>query len=280
MGLADYEDFIQTDASINPGNSGGALADLDGNVIAINTAITSPAGGNVGIGFAIPINMARTVMDQLIKNGKITRGYLALLPQDLDDSLAAALKLKSKEGTLVGDVTPGGPADKAGIERGDVITEFDGHKVKNSIDLRNQVAQTAPGTKVKVTLVRDGKEKEVRVTLGERPRGRGGQPEQQQQPEVPTSSKLGLSVQDLTPGIAQQLGYQNDRGVVVSNVASGSPADDAGLQAGDLIEEVDHTTVNTVREFDHATRSLHSGDSVAFLVRRGQNTFFVAIQMP
>ncbi len=282
VGLADYEDFIQTDASINPGNSGGALADLDGNVIGINTAISSPSGGNVGIGFAIPINMARNVMDQLIKKGKITRGFLALVPQDIDDNLAKALKLQSTEGALVGDVTPDGPADKGGVKRGDIITEFNGERVKNSTELRNMVAQTAPGTSVKISLLRDGRDMQVKVILGERPRGRGGREEQpeEQQPEAQTSKKLGLSIQNLTPDIAQQLGYKNERGVVVTDVASGSPAEDAGMQQGDLIKEVNRVAVSTAREFNRIVARRGSGDSVALFVRRGQNTFYVALQIP
>ncbi len=281
VGLADYEDFIQTDASINPGNSGGALADLDGNVIAINTAISSPSGGNVGIGFAIPINMAKKVMDQLIDKGKISRGYLALMPQDIDDNLAKAMNLKSTEGALVSNVTPEGPADKAGIKRGDVITEFNGAKVPNSTELRNMVAAMNPGSAVKITLLRDGREMQVTVVLGERPRGRGGrEPQEEQQPDEQTSKKLGLSMQNLTPDIAQQLGYQNERGVVITDVTSGSPADEAGLQQGDLIKEVNRVAVRTVQEVNRIIKSLRGGDSIALLVRRGENTFYTAVQMP
>lgn len=282
VGLADYEDFIQTDASINPGNSGGALADLDGNVIGINTAISSPSGGNVGIGFAIPVNMARNVMDQLMKQGKITRGYLALMPQDIDENLAKALRLKSAEGALVGDVTPEGPADKGGIKRGDIITEFNGEQVKNSTALRNLVAQTAPGTSVKISLLRDGRELQVKVILGERPRGRGGREQQPeaQQPEEQTSKKLGLTIQNLTPDIAQQLGYQREHGVVVTEVAPGSPAEEAGLQQGDLIKEINRVALTSARDFNRILASLRNGESVALLVRRGQNTFYAALQLP
>jgi serine protease Do len=281
VGLADYEDFIQTDASINPGNSGGALADLDGNVIGINTAISSPSGGNVGIGFAIPINMAKREMDELIDKGKISRGYLALVPQDIDEDMAKAMHLKSADGALVGDVTPDGPADKGGIKRGDIITQFEGKKVTNSTELRNLVAQADPGSAAKMTLQRDGKEMQVTVVLGERPKGRGGrasQPEQQQ-PDEQTSKKLGLSMQNLTPDIAQQLGYQNEHGVVITDVASGSPAEESGLQQGDLIKEVNRAAVTTTREFNRIVARLGSGDSVALLVQRGQNTFYVAMQM-
>ncbi|MBN1272547.1 MAG: DegQ family serine endoprotease [Candidatus Aminicenantes bacterium] len=280
VGLADYEDFFQTDASINPGNSGGALADTEGNVIGINTAIASPSGGNVGIGFAIPINMAKKVMEDLISKGKVTRGYVGLVPQDINEDLAKALNLSDTMGVLVGDVDRGGPADKAGIKRGDVILEFDGKKVENSTALRNVAALDKPGTAVKVGLIRDGKKMEVTVTLGERPReGAGGQAPREQQTQPQTSRKLGLSVQTLTPDIAEQLGYQEDSGVVVANVASGSPAEDAGLRRGDLIKEVNRKEVRTVQDFERETKDLKGGDVLALLVRRGQNTFFSTIKV-
>ncbi len=280
VNLADYEDFIQTDASINPGNSGGALADLDGNVVGINTAIYSPSGGNVGIGFAIPINMAKTVMEELISKGKVTRGYLGLIPQDIDNSLAKALNLKSTEGSIVGDVTAEGPAAKAGIKHGDVILEFNGKKIENSTELRNIVAETAPGSAVTVTVLRDGKEKNLTVTLGERPSDEELAKGSESAPGEESQKKLGLSVQTLTPEIAGQLNYKNDHGVVITEVTPGSPADDAGLQRGDLVKEVDQTAVRSVSEFKKAVGALHSGDDIAFLVRRGQNTFYVGIQIP
>jgi serine protease Do len=279
VGLADYEDFIQTDASINPGNSGGALADLDGNVIGINTAITSPSGGNIGIGFAIPINMARQVMSTLMSEGKISRGYLAIYPQDIDQDLAKALKLKSTEGSLVADVTPDGPADKAGIKRGDVIVEFDGKKVENSIQLRNMVAQVTPGKTVEVVLIRNGNEMKIDVRLEERPKGPESESPAQEQPEEQTSRKLGMSIQTLTPDLAEQLGYKNAKGVVITDIAAGSPADDAGLQTGDLIQEVNRRAVQTTQDFENRVKNLKSEDVVALLVRRGANTFFVAVNV-
>ncbi len=280
LGLADYEDFIQTDAAINPGNSGGALADLDGRVIGINTAINSPTGGSVGIGFAIPINMAKNVMETLISDGRVARGYMGILPQDIDENLAAALKLRSTDGSLVGDVTAGGPAEKAGIQRGDVITALDGREIGDSNDLRNRVAQAKPETHLKVALIRDGREKEVTVVLGERPGGSevtgpGTAPEEERSTE-----KLGLSLQDLTPDIAGQLGYQDAKGVLVTAVAAGSAAEGAGLERGDLIEEVGGAAVGSVRDFGKHIADLDSGESVALLVRRGRNTLFRAIVMP
>jgi serine protease Do len=282
VGLTQYEDFIQTDASINPGNSGGALADLDGNVIGINTAISSPSGGSVGIGFAIPINMARQVMDELVSKGKVTRGYLALVPQDIDENMAKALKLKSTAGALVGDVTANGPADKAGIKRGDIIISFNGKKIENSTQLRQVVAQAEPSSTVKVVLLRDGREMPVAVVLGERPSdfsGRNDQPEDV--PEEKTGEKLGLTIQTLTPDIASQLGYRNEQGVLINSVTSGSPADEAGLRRGDLIKEVNRAEVRTAQEFKHLISRAQSGDSIVLLVsRRGQNTFYAAIQIP
>jgi serine protease Do len=281
VGLAQYEDFIQTDASINPGNSGGALADLDGNVVGINTAISSPTGGNVGIGFAIPINMAKKIMDELVAKGKVTRGYLALMPQDVNESLAKGLKLKSTAGALVGDVTAEGPADKAGIQRGDIITDFNGKKVENSNQLRAVVADAEPGSTAKVILLRNGREMTVPVVLGERPKdfdaNRSGDEEV---PEEQTGEKLGLTLQALTPEIARQLGYQNEDGVLIGGVTAGSPADDAGLRRGDLIKEANRAEVGSVQEFRRAVGRLQSGDSLVLLVRRGQNTSYAAIQVP
>ncbi len=280
VGLADYEDFFQTDASINPGNSGGALADTEGNVIGINTAIASPSGGNVGIGFAIPINMAKKVMEDLISKGEVTRGYIGLVPQDINEDLAKALKLSSTEGVLVGDVDRAGPADKGGIKRGDVLVEFDGKRIENSTQLRNMAAQARPGTQVKMGLLRDGKKMEVTITLGEKPKeSAASQAPQEQRSEAQTSQKLGLSVQTLTPDIAEQLGYQKDFGVIVTEVFSGSSAEESGLQRGDLIKEVNRKEIRTVQDFEEEIKDLKSGDVAAILVRRGQNTFFTTIKV-
>jgi len=278
VNLADYEDFIQTDASINPGNSGGALADLDGNVIGINTAIYSPSGGNVGIGFAIPINMAKHVMEELIHNGKVTRGFLGIVPQDVDESLQKAMDLPSTKGALVGDVSKDGPAKKAGLKRGDVITAVNGKGIANSLDLRNRIAETEPGKTVELSIVRDGKEMKVPVKLAERPENLALNGSSSTEPSRVTSKELGLSVEALTPKLAKQLGYQNDNGVVVSDVTAGSSAEEAGLQRGDLIKEVNRHEVKTTGQFEKAVNKIKSGEPLAFLVRRGQNTFFVGLQ--
>ena len=281
VGLAAYEDFIQTDAPINPGNSGGALADLDGTVIGINAAISSPTGGNVGLGFAIPINMAKSVMAELLTKGRVVRGYLGVTAQDIDDSLVKPLKLKDAKGALVSDVTPRGPADGAGIKPGDVIVDFGGKAVETSTDIHNMAAKTAPGTQVKIGLVRDGQRLEVTARMGERPPEKTeASPAQRSEPGASPAQKLGLSLQALTPDISRQLGYGNDKGAVVADVAPGSPADDAGLQRGDLIKEVNRVGVTSVRDFEAAVRGAKSGDTLALLVRRADGSFFVALKIP
>jgi serine protease Do len=279
VGLADYEDFIQTDASINPGNSGGALADLDGRIIGINTAITSPSGGSIGIGFAIPINMARKVMDALVAKGQVVRGYVGVTLQPIDENMAQALKLKGTDGALVGDVVADGPADKAGIKRGDIVVAVDGAAVQDSIQVRNLVADGQPGKTMKLTLLRGGTSLERTVTLAERPQERGGQTPKGDRQEGASQQKLGLAVQDLTPEIAQQLGFKNETGAVVVEVVPGSPADDAGLETGDLVQEINRVPVRTARDFERLARGLHSGDAVALLVRRGQGTHFLSLKV-
>jgi serine protease Do len=279
VGLAEYEDFIQTDASINPGNSGGALADLNGNVVGINTAIASPSGGNIGIGFAIPINMAKQVMDALLSEGEVTRGYIGLWLQDVTEDLAEALDLDKSEGVLVADVAEGGPADQAGIERGDVIVEADGEKIRDGAQLKNKVAMTQPGSSMEMVLIRDGKKEEVTVELRERPGEEMPRTPQREKPEDSYKKRLGVEVQALTPDIARQLGYSQVKGVVVTRVISGSPAANAGLQRGDLIQEVNRQEVESVKEFENAVKGLDSGDMVALLVRRGENTFFAALEI-
>jgi serine protease Do len=277
VGLAAYEDFLQTDAAINPGNSGGALVNMDGELVGINTAIFSQSGGYQGIGFAVPINMAKRVMEELLDTGKVTRGYLALLPQDIDEKLAKVMNLKSTEGSLVGNVTPGGPADKAGIKRGDVIIEVDGNRIKDSTQLRNVVAAVKPGSRVHITLLREGKEMKVTAELAERPKeSEAPVPEKEEKAEA----KIGLSVQGLTPDLEEQLGYKGEKGVVVTSVVPGSPADEAGITVGDLIKEVNRKEVKSAGEFSKSISQAKSGDTLLFLLRRGENTFFIAVELP
>ena len=280
VGVSVYEDFIQTDASINPGNSGGALADLDGRVVGINTAIASPTGSSVGIGFAIPIDRARRVMDELIASGRVVRGYLALLPQDVDPSLARALHLDSTRGALVADVTPEGPAARAGLEPGDVIVDYAGRPVEDAAQLRNLVAESRPGSRVEVSLVREGREKKVTVDLAQRPdpenvaaldSGHGGSP-------GAAHGKLGLGVETLTPELAQRLGVPAGHGVVVERVAPGSPADRAGLRPGDVIAEVGSKPVESARDFAGRVGDARPGEPLALRVRRGEGAFYTTIE--
>lgn len=277
-----YEDFLQTDAPINPGNSGGALADLDGNVIGINTAIASPSGGNVGLGFAIPIDMARAIMDQLIGKGKVTRGYLGLTPQDIDQDLAKALRLSTTSGVLVAEVAPGSPADRGGIKTGDVIAGFNGQKIEDSNQFRRLVAQAGPGAAATVMVLRDGQKLDLKVTLAERPAEPAAKSSpQKESPEPEPSSRLGLAVQTLTPDIAQQLGYlRNETGVVISEVAPASAADEAGLQRGDVIKEVNRVRLQTAAEFEREMKRFKSGDTAALLIKRGGVSAYVAVTIP
>jgi serine protease Do len=275
VGLAAYEDFMQTDAAINPGNSGGALADLDGRVVGINTAISSPSGGNVGIGFAIPINMAKHVMESLIKNGTVSRGYLAVVPQDITDDLAKALDLDETNGALIGDVVKDGPADKAGMKRGDIVLTYNGKKVKDSAQLRNMVSETEPGTKVPVTVLRDGDKIDMDITLGERP-GNESQTNGSGSGEFASSDKLGLTVKNMTPDAVKKTGYE---GVIVTNVESGTAADNAGLKEGDIIREVNRKMIKSTDEFEDVVSKVDKGDTIAFLVARGEYTFYVAIEL-
>ena len=278
IGVAAYEDFIQTDASINPGNSGGALADLDGKVIGINTAIASNTGVGAGVGFAIPIDMAKQVMDELINSGGVTRGYLAILPQDITEDLAKALKVPENGGALVGSVTSGGPGEKGGIKRGDVIIEFNGKKITNSNELRNEVARMDPNQTANIVVIRDGKRKDLRVKVGERPTETSlNDREKPKQAPDKLQQDFGLAVEDLSAGDAQQLGYGNARGALVVGVRGGSPADDAGFEKGDLIMEIDKKPVASARDVDRALSNVKGSTSVAVLVRRGDNTFYVPL---
>jgi serine protease Do len=222
--------------------------------------------------------MAKNVMEQLRAHGKVIRGYLGLLLQSLTPDLAKGLGLEATKGVLVGDVVQGGPADQAGFRRGDVITEFNGQPADSVIQLRNMVASMKPGTEVDVRVIRKGQEKTLHATLGEQPQK--GQPSGAEGGGPPSPEQLGLVVQTLTPDIAQQLGYQGDRGAVIVQVQAGSAAESAGLQRGDLIKEVNRQEVGTARELASKLHGLKSGDTAALLVRRGGDTFFVPIQIP
>ena len=269
IGSGPYDNFIQTDASINPGNSGGPLINLQGEVVGINTAII--ASGQ-GIGFAIPINMAKEIAPQLQKRGHVTRGLLGVAIQDVTPELAKSLGLKESKGALVSQVVPGGPADKAGIEQGDVIVNFDGQLVGDSKDLSRIVAPTPVGKTVAVKLFRDGKEVERQAKVGEMEEETASEAA-----KSPIHPSLGVTVQNLTPQIARELGLKKSAGVVVTGVEPGSPAAEAMIQAGDVIQAVNRKPVKNVDDFVKTVEKAKGGGSLLLLVQRGQNTLFAAV---
>jgi len=268
-----FEDFLQTDAPINQGNSGGALVNTAAELIGINSQIMSTTGGSIGIGFAIPSNMAKTVMDQLVKNGKVTRGQIGLGIQRVTSDLASSLGMRQPEGVLVNSVTPGGPAEHAGIKPGDVVTAFNGQKVSDPNEFRNRVAGTAPGTDVTLTILRDGHEQQVHAKLDElKP-----QPEQQTAAPSPAPGRFGMTIQPMTPGSASQLNLpQNTKGLVVTMVDPAGAAANAGIEAGDVIQEVNHQQVTTPDQVRNAL-SQSGGRPPLLLIDRGGQTFFVTI---
>jgi serine protease Do len=272
IGQGSYDDFIQTDAAINPGNSGGPLVNLRGEVVGINSAIFSRSGGNIGIGFAIPINLAKELLPQLKDKGKVTRGWLGVYIQKVTPEIAESLRLKSAQGALVADVMDDTPAGEAGIEVGDVIVDFDGHPVKESTDLPHLVARTAIGKNAEVRLFRDGVEKTVTVKVGEL---------KDEEVAVATggANDLGLAVQNLTPDIAESLGIDpKTKGVVVAGVEPGSPADEAGLQRGDVVLEINRESVANEGAYRKALKKIEKGKTVLLLVRRGDNTIFMTLK--
>jgi serine protease Do len=269
VGIADYEDFIQTDAAINPGNSGGALVNIQGELIGINTAILSSTGGNQGIGFAVPSSMAKMVMESLIKTGKVVRGWLGVSIQSVTPELAKQLHLKGDKGALIADVVEDGPAAKAGLKSGDVITELDGKDVADAAALKNIVAGMAPGKEVKVTYYRDGSEQTARATIREAT----GQT-QRMMGQAENQFK-GLSVQNLTPELRNNLGIPRGvAGVVVADVASDSPA--AGILAqGDVIMEINRKKIANVRDYQAALGKIKSGETALVLIYRDGTRLFL-----
>jgi len=252
MGL-DYEDFIQTDAAINPGNSGGALVDVQGRLVGINTAILSRSGGFQGIGFAIPSNQARNVMEQLVKGGKVVRGFLGVTMQDLTPELVEAFKLKAREGALVSDVVPGSPAAKAGFKSGDVLMEFNGKKITDGRHLKLTVAALTPGAEVPVVVLRDGKTTELKVKVGEntgkRPRGGNADDKKSSAPGADNGTLNGVGVGDLDPQARREFDIPAKvQGAMVTDVEPSSAAATAGLQPGDVIQEINHKPVRTAED--------------------------------
>ncbi len=270
IGAGPYDDFIQTDASINPGNSGGPLFNVKGEVVGINTAII-PQGQ--GIGFAIPVNIAKQLIPQLVADGTVTRGYLGVSIQTVTPELAKALGVEKGEGALVADVTADGPAEKSDIQRGDIITAFDGQAVKDSHDLPAIVAATPVDKKVMITVLRDGEERQIPVTVGKL----ASEPAQLDQSAKAATGQWGLQLNDLSPETAQQFGLETDKGVVVVNVEPGSPAQEAGMRQGDVIVEVNRKSVNSIGEVKETIRQSKDKDHLLLLVQRQNGKFYVPL---
>ena len=277
MGIEQYENFIQTDAAINPGNSGGALVNTRGELIGINTAIFSRTGGNMGIGFAIPSNMAKGVMDSLIKTGKVVRGYLGVSIQDVNAKIAKQFGLEQAQGALVGDVVSGSPAEQAGIKSGDVIVRFDGKAIENSTALRHRAAETAVGKSVEVELVRENKPVKLNLKVVEQPKDMtvaGGS----EKGEGKSAMLAGIEVRDISGDAARQLNLPRGlQGVVVSQVEVGSAAEEAGVQTGDVIVELNRKPVRNTEDFRRLSKPIGKNDGALLLIVRQGGRLFIAI---
>lgn len=273
VGISDYEDFIQTDAAINPGNSGGPLVNLEGKVVGVNTAIFSRSGGYMGIGFAIPSQLARHIANSLIETGKVVRGYLGIVIQPLTKDLAESFGIDVSSGILVAQVEGDTPADEAGFRQGDVIVEYEGKEVNDVGDFRNRISLTEPGASRDITVIRDGKRRTLKVTIGTLDDSRllaaGG---------ADTSEELGLVVQTLTPDLAQQFDAEAGEGVVVTGVKPGSIAAMAGIRTGTIILQVDRQPVTNAAEFRRAVKKSGDDNRVLLLVNQGEMQRYVVLR--
>jgi len=270
-----YGNFIQTDASINPGNSGGPLFNLAGEMVGVNTAIFSRTGGNIGIGFAIPVNMAKNVFAQLKEFGRVTRGWLGVMIQQVTTDLADNFGLDRPIGALVGQVIPDSPADKAGLRAGDVIIEYNGKEVSQMSMLPALVANTAVGTKAPLVIIRDGKRQNITVEIGKL---------EEEEPviadkETGTSKKIGMTVQELTPKLAESLGIDETQGLIVTDIVARSAAAEAGILRGDIILEINRGQVETIEQYKAALQAAQDRKSLLLLIKRDQHTRFVVIEM-
>ncbi|MEK6786337.1 MAG: Do family serine endopeptidase [Nitrospirota bacterium] len=277
VGVADFEDFIQTDAPINPGNSGGALVNIQGELIGINTAIASPTGGSVGVGFAIPSNMARAAMQSLIKTGRVVRGFLGASTQDVSPPLGKILRLPDVKGAIVTDVQSKGSAERAGLKRGDVVVRFDGRDIMDSGQLRNLVAQASISSKHRLDLIRDGKLYQAELVIQEAPRERT----KKAQPASTASTVhplAGVVFDDVTPPLARQMDLPVNNGVVVTDIEEGSLAEASGLQPGDVVLELNRQYVTSFANFQRLADPLKPTDLALLLVNRQGNILYIPIQ--
>ncbi len=275
LGLATFENFLQTDAAINPGNSGGPLVNLYGEVIGINTAINTRTGGSDGVGFAIPSRMARNVLDSILQSGRVERGWLGVYVQPLDQDLAASFGLETSDGALISNVVDDGPAKDAGLQVGDIVIAVNGAAIATPNDLIANVAESAPGDIARLGVLRDGRPVEIELELGERPGAhRSVSAERERQPKADHARSLGIAVQNLTSEVAEQLNYEGEGGVVVSEVRPGSPAASVGLRRGDVIARIGSASVSTIQDFDDAIENVDLSKGIRMLVSRdGANRF-------
>jgi len=278
VGVADFEDFIQTDAPINPGNSGGALVNVNGELVGINTAIASPTGGSVGVGFAIPSNMARAAMQSLIKTGRVVRGFLGASTQDVSPSLGKIFRLPDVKGAIVTDIQGKGSAEKAGLKRGDVVVRFDGRDVMDSGQLRNLVAQSPIGSKHRLDLIRDGKAYQAELTVQEAPRERAKKSQTASAAASTAHPLTGVVFDDVTPPLARQMDLAVNSGVVVTDIEEGSLAEASGLQPGDVVLELNRQPIHNFAAFQRLADPLKPTDLALLLVNRQGNAMYVPIQ--
>jgi serine protease Do len=278
VGLDSDVDFLQTDAAINPGNSGGALVDMSGELVGINAAILSRSGGYEGIGFAIPSNTAKSIMDQLIKTGKVVRGFVGVSMQDVDEQMSKALGLKTAKGAVIAQIVEGSPADKAKLQQGDVIIKVNGKEMENSAEIRKQIVPKAPGTSVELTIIRDGKEMNVNVTLAEAPGETATVKETA--PSKKSYERLGINVVTMNKELAGKLNIPNVPGVLISEIDQDGPAFGAGLRQNDVVQRVGRKDVKNVQEFVDEVGKVNKGETILLLVNRKGSSLFVAFNMP
>jgi len=278
VGVADFEDFIQTDAPINPGNSGGALVNVHGELVGINTAIASPTGGSVGVGFAIPSNMARAAMQSLIKTGRVVRGFLGASTQDVSPPLGKIFRLPDVKGAIVTDVQAKGSAERAGLKRGDVVVRFDSRDVMDSGQLRNLIAQSAIGSKHRLDLIRDGKPYQAELVIQEAPRERAKKAQAAGASASTTHPLSGVVFDDVTPPLARQMDLAVNSGVVVTDIEEGSLAESSGLQPGDVVLELNRQPIHNFTIFQRIADPLKPADLALLLVNRQGNIMYIPIQ--
>ena len=274
VGITDYENFIQTDAAINPGNSGGPLINLEGKLVGVNTAIFSKNGGYQGIGFSVPVNMAQIIMQDLIAEGKVSRGWLGVGIQDITAELAQAFGVENTKGSLITKVMPSSPAETAGLKKGDIVIRVNQRKVKNSSQLRNYIAEAGAWVDVTLEVIREGKSEIIKVTLDELKSASTTKPLKTQ-----SSLVLGILVQDMSPDVIKRLGYDPGTGVVITEVESGSPADQVGLQAGMVIAEVNRHPVRDEKEFQNALKNINTVQGVLLLMVRPKGSQYIIIKL-